>query len=186
MEAKLHRSMHELTKATRSAEHTDGSASIDLSLHFSNLSVVQNLLESSCSVAVPMYIDTCDLCCNDKDEADFISAAILYNMRISNLMKSRHAENGEMSIASLRISRKLLTCSLMVFENLKSYVQAMQSVSASLLVLENLVNVSIELEDLAAAIFFDEKLEDAKIATDQLFEFTSAIGILDRQTAGAA
>jgi tetratricopeptide (TPR) repeat protein len=191
MEAKLHRSVNELTKTSRSAEPADGSASIDFSFHFSNLSVIQNLLECPCSAAVPMCIDTCELCCNDTEEGAFISAAILYNMGISNLIKARQAENEEMSIASLRMSRKLLTCSLMVLENLNSSleegdVQLLQSVSASLLVLENLVNISIELEDLAAAIFFDEKLEDAKIAADQLFEFTSAIGFLDRQTAGAA
>jgi hypothetical protein len=192
VETGLHSSMNELMKTSRSAEHTDGSASLDFSLHFSNLSVIQNLLECSCSVTVPMYIDTCDLCCNDKDEAHFISAAILYNMGISNLIKSRHAENEEMSIASLRVSHKLLTLSLMALENLNDSLEGdiklLQSVSASLLVLENLVNISIKLEDLAAAILYDEKLEDAKIATVELSKATSEMwnNLFDRQTAGAA
>jgi hypothetical protein len=192
VEEKLHRSINELMKTSSSAEHTDGSASIDFSLHFSNLSVIHNLLECSCSVAVPMYIDTCDLCCSDHYEADFISAAILYNMGISNLRKSRHAEDEERSVASLRTSHKLLALSLMVFENLNSSlegdVQLLHSVSASLLVLANLANISIELEDLAASILFDEKLKDAKIASDQLSKATFEVwnNLFDRQTAGAA
>jgi hypothetical protein len=192
MEAKLQRASSELMKTSTSAKCTYTSVPLDFSLHFHNRTMIKNLLKKSDSTVVPIYIDTCDVCCS-KDEAEFLSAVILYNMGVSTLIQSRHAGTEKSAVESRRVSRKLFSLSLEVLEeqsrNLqKGEFQFLQSMSVSLLVLTSLVHVSTELEDVASVLVFDEKLEDAMTATNLLSEDTSWVWdtLFDRTAAGAA